>query len=72
ANVTGTPVTLTSPPNLAIGNEMPKTAYNFTDPDSPSAFYGANFFIGAIDDIRLYNKVLSDAEVNSLYTMEQP
>ncbi|UOE50612.1 LamG domain-containing protein [Mucilaginibacter sp. SMC90] len=72
ASVTGNPLPLVSPPNLSIGNELPKSAYNFTDSDSPNAFYGANFFIGAIDELRLYNKVLSDAEVNSLYTMEQP
>ncbi|WPU97019.1 LamG domain-containing protein [Mucilaginibacter sabulilitoris] len=72
ANVTGNPLPLVSPPNLAIGNELPKSAYNFTDSNSPNAFYGAGFFIGAIDEVRLYNKALSDAEVNSLYTMEQP
>lgn len=72
ANVTGTPVALTSPPNLAIGNELPKSAYNMTDDSSPFAFYGANYFMGSIDDIRIYNKVLSDNEVNSLFTMETP
>jgi len=68
----GAPTTLTSPPNLSIGNEMPKTAYNLADPNSPQAYYGGNFFIGAIDDLHLYNKALSDTEVKSLYTMEAP
>jgi hypothetical protein len=72
ANITGDPTPLTSPPNVAIGNELPKEAYNFTDPNSPNAYYGGNFFIGCIDDVHLYNKVLSDAEVNSLYVMESP
>lgn len=72
ANITGDPTTLVSPPPVAIGNELPKTAYNFTDPNSPNAYYGGNYFIGSIDDVHLYNKVLSDAEVKSLYTMEQP
>ncbi|MDB5112102.1 MAG: hypothetical protein JWR67_3216 [Mucilaginibacter sp.] len=72
ANITGDPTTLISPPPLAIGNELPKSAYNFTDPNSPNAYYGGNYFIGSIDDVHLYNKVLSDAEVKSLYTMEQP
>jgi len=71
-NVTGDPVALTSPPPLAIGNELPKSYYNLTDPNSPNAYYGGNFFKGAIDDVHLYNKVLSDTEVKSLYTMEQP
>jgi hypothetical protein len=72
ANVTGDPTALVNPPPVSIGNEMPKTAYNFTDPNSPNAYYGGNYFIGAIDDLHLYNKVLSDNEVKSLYTMEQP
>ncbi|WP_214073039.1 LamG domain-containing protein [Mucilaginibacter sp. dw_454] len=58
--------------NVCIGNELPKSAYNFTDTSNPNYFYGASYFQGSLDDIRLYNKVLSDAEVNSLYVMEQP
>ena len=72
ANITGDPTTLVNPPPVAIGNELPKLSYNLTDPNSPMAYYGGNFFIGTLDDIHLYNKVLSDAEVKSLYTMEQP
>jgi len=72
ANVTGDPTTLASPPPISIGNELPKTAYNLTDSSSPMAYYGGNYFIGTIDDLHLYNKVLSDTEVKSLYTMEQP
>ena len=72
AVVTGNPTALISPPNLAIGNELPALAYNFTDPNSPNAYYGGNFFVGAIDDVHLYNTVLTDAQVNSLYTMEAP
>jgi len=72
ANITGDPTALVSPPPLAIGNELPKSAYNFTDPNSPNAYYGGNYFMGSIDDVHLYNKVLSDTEVKSLYTMEQP
>lgn len=58
--------------NACIGNELPKSAYNFTDTNNASYFWGASYFIGAIDDVRLYNKVLSAAEVNSLYVMENP
>ena len=72
ANITGDPTTLVSPPPIAIGNELPKESYNLADPNSSRAYYGDNFFIGSIDDLHLYNKVLSDAEVKSLYTMEQP
>ncbi|WP_461453356.1 LamG domain-containing protein [Mucilaginibacter sp.] len=58
--------------NVCIGNELPKSAYNFTDTTNPNYFYGASYFQGSIDDVRLYNKVLSATEVNSLYTMESP
>ncbi len=72
ANITGDPTTVASPPPISIGNELPKSAYNLTDPNSPNAYYGGNFFKGILDDIHIYNKVLSDTEVKSLYTMEQP
>jgi len=62
---------LSSPVNLAIGNELPKSAYNLTDPNDPNYFYGASFFIGSLDDIRLYNTALSDAEILSIYTIEK-
>jgi Concanavalin A-like lectin/glucanases superfamily len=56
--------------NACIGNELPKSAYNFTDTTNPNYFYGASFFIGALDDIRLYNKALSATEINSLFVSE--
>ncbi|MGY3053818.1 hypothetical protein ACVWYG_002019 [Pedobacter sp. UYEF25] len=58
--------------NVCIGNELPKTAYSLTDTSSPNYFYGASYFMGSLDEIRLYNKVLSASEVNSLYVMESP
>lgn len=71
ADVTGVPLTLDAPVNLAIGNELPKDVYNLADPNSPYAFYGANYFIGSLDDIRFYNTALSEAEVLSIYTIEK-
>lgn len=70
--VIGNPVPVAVQVPLSIGNEMPKSGYNFTDSSSPQYFYGASYFIGSLDDIRLYNKVLSAAEVHSLYVMDQP
>ncbi len=71
AAISGVPLTLDSPVNLAIGNELPKDVYNLTDPNSPYAFYGANFFIGSLDDVRFYNIALSQAEILSIYTIEK-
>jgi hypothetical protein len=70
ADVTGTPVPVPSNIDLTIGNELPKTAYNLTDTNDPNYFWGADFFIGALDDIRFYNTALSDAQVLSIYTDE--
>jgi hypothetical protein len=69
-NATGNLVPVKTVVNVCIANELPKSAYSFTDTSSPNYFYGASYFIGALDDIRLYNKALSTTEINSLFTME--
>lgn len=33
-----------------------------------SANFSANYFKGSLDDIRIYNRVLNDAEINAVYT----
>lgn len=60
AAVTGTPVTLPAPVNLVIGQSLPKSQM------------GTSYFRGALDDIRFYNRALTDAEALSIYTTEQP
>ena len=60
AAVTGTPVTLPNPVNLVIGQSLPKSQM------------GSSYFKGSIDDIRFYNRALTDAEALSIYTTEQP
>jgi len=67
--ITGTPLTLSEPVNLAIGNELPKDEYTINSSDDYT-YYGGDFFIGSLDDIRFYNTALSDAEVLSIYTIE--
>ena len=69
--ISGSPVTLANPVNLAIGNELPKNDYNMTDTGDPNYFWGANYFTGSLDDIRFYNTALTDAEVFSIYTIEK-
>jgi hypothetical protein len=68
--VTGTPMPVPSTVDLAIGNELPKAAYNLTNSNDPNYFYGGDFFMGALDDIRFYNTALTDAQVLSIYTDE--
>ena len=70
ATVTGTPLPISSLINLAIGNELPKENYNLTDSNDPNYFYGGDYFMGALDEVRFYNTVLTDAEILSIYTDE--
>jgi hypothetical protein len=67
----GSALTLASPVDLAIGNELPKQYYNLTDNSNASYFWGASYFIGSLDDIRLYRTTLTDAEVHSIYINEK-
>ncbi len=60
AAVTGTPITLPSPVNLVIGQSLPKSQF------------GSSYFKGSMDDVRFYSRALTDAEVLSIYTTEQP
>jgi len=70
-NTPGAALTLASPVDLSIGNELPKQYYNLTDNSNPYYFWGASYFIGSMDDIRMYNTVLTDGEINSIYVIEK-
>ncbi len=70
--INGALVSLNGPVPVSIGNELPKGTYDLVDGSSEYAFYSASYFIGSIDDIRFYNAVLSDAEVQSVHTQEAP
>ena len=71
-SVSGTLAQLTTPINLAIGQQLPKDKFNFTDSKDPNYFYSGTFFQGSMDDIRYYNKVLTSAEVTKIYNNEKP
>jgi len=68
--VTGNPIPVPSSIDFSIGNELPKNAYNLSNSNDPNYFWGADYFIGALDDIRFYNTALTDAQVLSIYTDE--
>ncbi|MGZ3750587.1 MAG: LamG domain-containing protein [Mucilaginibacter sp.] len=56
---------------LAIGNEMVKDNYVLTDDGSdPNHYWGPDYFIGSLSNIRFYSKALSDNEVHSIYSIE--
>ena len=71
-SVSGTLAQVSAPVNLAIGQQLPKDKFNFTDSTAPDYFYSGTFFQGSMDDIRYYNKVLTSAEVTKIYNNEKP
>lgn len=50
---------------LVLGQQMPTSEYTDQEGDG-------DFFKGKMDDFRLYNRVLSEQEVSSIYTLEKP
>jgi hypothetical protein len=51
--------------NLVIGQQLPTADYLVEEPAATDGF-----FKGSIDDMRIYNKALTDAEALSIYTLE--
>ena len=63
ANIANDPI------NLTFGQDLPTDIY--ADDGTYNLAWGG-YFKGKLDDIRLYNRVLSDSEVSSIYTLEKP
>jgi hypothetical protein len=63
--------TTTAPQDLVIGQDLPTAAYT-TSSSSPNYVNYGGFFIGAIDDVRVYNTPLTAAQVLSIYNLEKP
>ncbi|QDA58967.1 LamG domain-containing protein [Hymenobacter jejuensis] len=60
--------------NLCIGQQLPKDVYNRAPKAGQAAdyfaYYGPSYFKGQLDDIRIYNRALTDAEIQSIFTIE--
>ncbi len=73
-NVPGTIVNMAAHPvSLVIGQEFATSAYNTTS--TSSNFYDwtpGNYFIGSLDEIRIYKSVLTASQVTSIYNLEKP
>jgi hypothetical protein len=54
------------PVNLTIGQDLPTSVYS-TDDTSPYYVNWGGYFKGKLDDINIYNRVLTDEEVTALY-----
>ncbi len=65
-NVPGTPITLTTPPNLSIGSDLPTSAYS-TDVNNADYVNYGGFWTGDLDDVMFYNIALTGPQVQSIY-----
>jgi hypothetical protein len=81
------PVSISSKPyNLVIGQDFPTDKYfmgdpgdgtNFNDPTKPDQYHvipvvWGGFFQGSLDELRMYNTVLTATQVSQLYDREKP
>ena len=59
-----------NPINLTIGQDLPTDKYLATEGD----FYvnWGGYFKGILDEVRIYNTVLTDTQVTTLYNIEKP
>ncbi|WP_210513693.1 LamG domain-containing protein [Hymenobacter terricola] len=73
-DVTGTIRAVGQQVPLCIGQQLPKNIYNSAPTAGQAAdyfqYYSPAYFKGQMDDIRIYNRALSDAEVQSIFTIE--
>lgn len=71
-NTPGTVISLSAAPvNLVFGQDLPSTGYSTLDTD-PNYLNWGGFYIGTLDEVRIYKSVLSASQVTSIYTVEKP
>lgn len=67
----GTLIPAPSSVDLTIGNELLEKDYVLTDNGSdPNHFWGGDYFIGSMSNIRFYNVALTDSQVHSIWSIE--
>lgn len=70
-NTPGTPIQLDSPVNLTIGQDLPTSIYSESE-ESPFYVNWGGYFKGVLDEVRIYRAKLSEAQIQSIYTLEKP
>jgi len=71
-NTPGTAISQSAAPvNLIFGQDLPSTGYSLSDAD-PNYLNWGGFYIGALDEVRMYKTVLTASQVTSIYTVEKP
>jgi hypothetical protein len=71
-NTPGTAISIQSTPiNIVFGQDLPTGAYSLVD-DDPNFLNWGGYFIGTLDEFRMYKSVLTPAQITSIYTIEKP
>lgn len=71
-NTPGTAVSLSAAPvNLVFGQDLPSTGYSTNNAD-PNYLNWGGFYIGTMDEVRIYKSVLTASQVTSIYEIEKP
>ena len=70
-NTPGTAISIADAPvNLTIGQDLPTSTYS-TDESSPYYVDWGGYFKGSLDEVRIYNKVLTATQIASIYDVEK-
>ncbi|MEQ9304043.1 MAG: LamG domain-containing protein, partial [Marinoscillum sp.] len=70
-NTPGTAISIADAPvNLTIGQDLPTSIYS-SDDSSPYYVDWGGYFKGALDEVRIYNKVLTGTQIASIYEVEK-
>ncbi len=71
-NTPGTAISQSAAPvNLVFGQDLPSTGYSTNDTD-PNYLNWGGFYIGTMDEVRIYKSVLTASQVTSIYDIEKP
>jgi hypothetical protein len=69
----GTISQLQTPVNLMFGQDLPTNLYATGPSSDPNYLINfGGFYIGALDEVRIYKCVLTQAQVTSIYNLEKP
>jgi hypothetical protein len=71
-NTSGTISQLPTAVNLVFGQDLPTSAYVTRPSSDPHYINYGGFYIGALDEVRIYKSVLTPAQVTGIYTLEKP
>lgn len=70
-NTPGTAISIADAPvNLTIGQDLPTATYSDSE-ESPYYVDWGGYFKGSLDEIRIYNKVLTPTQIASIYEVEK-